>query len=64
MILCLQGDPKKRANIEDLRNSNFYNMSYKTLEKMDIKEINEYLGNNNLENNKLVLSIYKEYSLD
>jgi serine/threonine protein kinase len=64
MILCLQGDPKKRANIEDLRNSNFYNMSYKTLEKMDIKEINEYLGNNNLKDNKLVLSIYKEYLLD
>ena len=64
IILCLQGDPQKRANVEDLRNSNFYNISYKELEKMDIKEINEYLGNNNLKDNKLVLSIYKEYLLD
>jgi serine/threonine protein kinase len=64
IILCLQGDPQKRANVEDLRNSNFYNISYKELEKMDIKEINEYLGNNNMEDNKLVLSIYKEYLLD
>jgi len=64
IILCLQGDPKKRASVEDLRNSSFYNMSYKTLEKMDIIELKEYLGYKKNKENILVLSINKEYLKD
>jgi len=64
IILCLQGDPKKRASVEDLRNSCFYNMSYKTLEKMDINELEKYLGYKKNKENILVLSINKEYLKD
>jgi serine/threonine protein kinase len=62
IILCLKGDPKKRANVEDLRNSSFYNMSYKAFEKMEINELKEFFGDKNEADNKLVLSIYKEYT--
>ena len=62
IILCLQGDPKKRANVEDLKNSSFYNMSCKAFEKMTINELKEFLGDINNSGNSLTLSIYKDYS--
>ena len=59
--LCLQVDPEKRANVGDLRNSSFYNMSYKTLEIMDTDEFKEYLGCKDNKDNNIVLSINTKY---
>jgi len=62
IILCLQGDPKKRANVEDLKNSSFYNMSCKAFEKMEINELKKFFGDINNSGNSLSLSIKKDYS--
>ena len=60
---CLQKNPKKRANIYELLNSDFLNYDNETSEKMSEKELKKYLeGIVNVDfHGNFILNIYKDY---
>ena len=61
--MCLQKDPKQRANVDQLFNSKFINHTFDTLEKMDKNQLMESLGNSVKIDNKgnIILMIDKYY---
>ena len=61
--MCLQKDPKKRANVNQLSNSNFINRTFDSFEVMDKKQLINDLGNSAKIDNKgnIILNIDKIY---
>ena len=62
--MCLQKDPKKRANVAKLKDSDFLNYHINSLEKMDGIKFENYLEGKDSEIPKTIfqISIEKDYS--
>ena len=63
---CLQRDPSKRADINELKNSNFINQDEETFNMLDKNELLESLGKLGKvdKNNNIVLKTYEIYFED
>ena len=64
--MCLQKDPKKRANLAKLKDSDFLNYHINSLEKMDGIKFENYLEGKDSEIPKTIfqISIEKDYSFE
>ena len=62
--MCLQKDPKKRANVAKLKDSDFLNYHINSLEKMDGIKFENYLEGKEIKTPKSIfqISIEKDYS--
>ena len=62
--MCLQKDPKKRANLAKLKDSDFLNYHINSLEKMDGIKFENYLEGKEIKTPKSIfqISIEKDYS--
>ena len=62
--MCLQKDPKKRANVAQLKDSDFLNYHINSLEKMDGIKFENYLEGKEIKTPKSIfqISIEKDYS--
>ena len=64
--MCLQKDPKKRANLAKLKDSDFLNYHINSLEKMDGVKFENYLEGKEIKTPKSIfqISIEKDYSFE
>ena len=64
--MCLQKDPKKRANLAKLKDSDFLNYHINSLEKMDGIKFENYLEGKEIKTPKSIfqISIEKDYSFE
>ena len=64
--MCLQKDPKKRANVAKLKDSDFLNYHINSLEKMDGIKFENYLEGKEIKTPKSIfqISIEKDYSFE
>ena len=64
--MCLQKDPKKRANVAQLKDSDFLNYHINSLEKMDGIKFENYLEGKEIKTPKSIfqISIEKDYSFE